>query len=79
MQCHTLSNQKVLTYVQGYIVFSLIRNYQKMLQNNTKINSVASSALQFLNNLEVQGLDSIDGESYLIYTYKWTDLVNRGS
>ena len=68
--------QQVMRYVAGYIIYSLIGKYKKICRTNS--NQCVSAAMEFLCSFKSNGDSSIKCESFLGYTRKWTELVNRG-
>ena len=78
-ECNTLSTeeQEILSYVAGYLVFSLKRKY-KRIQESGSSKAVAVAALQLLTSLEIRGGRSIESKTFLDFTRKWMEKVNRG-
>ena len=68
--------QQVMRYVAGYIIYSLISKYKKICRTNS--NQCVLAAMEFLCSLKSNGDSLIKCESFLDYTRKWTELVNRG-
>ena len=68
--------QQIIYYVAGYNVFTLRKKYVK-IENGGK-NQVASAAVEFLDSLRITGDTSIKAYSFLDFTKKLIDLVNRG-
>ena len=78
-ECNTLSTeeQEMLSYVAGYLVFSLKRKY-KRIQESGSSKAVAVAALQLLTSLEMKGGRSFESKTFLDFTRKWMEKVNRG-
>ena len=75
----TTDEQEVITYVAGYLIFSLQKKYYKMKQDgNSSSKHIAAAVLQFLDGIKVRGLNSIKAETFLTFTHKWIELRNRG-
>ena len=72
----TNEEQQIVYYVAGYIVFTLRKKYKK-IESGGK-NQVASAAVEFLDSLRITGDTSIKAHSFLDFTRKWIDIVNRG-
>ena len=72
----TDDEQRVLYYVAGFIVFSMIKKYKKL--SNGKSNAAASAALQFFLSLKVSGNSSLKGCPFLDFAKKWMEIVDRG-
>ena len=45
---------------------------------NSKQKEVASAALQILDSLAISGPEVVKGGTFLEFTHKWTDIINRG-
>ena len=73
----TDDEQQVLYYVCGYIVFSMRKKYIKMKGKN--VNSTAAiAAIQFFDSLKVKGDSNVKALTFLDYTKKWLDVLDRG-
>ena len=73
----TIQEQEVLSYVAGFVIFSLLKKYKK-LSSSSKYGIEAGVAIQFLNGLRSVDNDKVHCHSFLDFTTKWVDLVNRG-
>ena len=68
--------QQIVRYVAGYILFSLTRKWKKISENK-KGNIVASTVLKFLESVKMTSVE-LQANSFLDFTNKWLELVNRG-
>ena len=59
----------------GFIVFSMKRKYEKILEENPKS---ASNALIFLKSVKNMGGENIQEQFLKEFIKKWTDQINRG-
>ena len=73
----TKEEQEVVSYVAGYMIFSLKRKYKK-LQTSSSSKEIAVAALQLLQSLETKGNSEFKSNSFLDFTHKWVEKVNRG-
>ena len=73
----TDEEQQIIYYVSGYIVFSLLRKYQK-IQSKNPMNVAATAVIQFLISLKMKHSSAVEGASFFQFTKKWIDVVNRG-
>ena len=69
--------QQVVYYVAGYIIFSLLKKYQKIRYKNPQ-NLAAPAIIQFLLSLKTKKSSTLGGATFLQFTKKWIELVNRG-
>ena len=76
---NTLSTeeQETLSYVAGYLVFSLKRKY-KRIQESVSSKAVAVDNFQLLISLEMRGEISYESKTFFDFTGKWMEKVNRG-
>ena len=72
----TKEEEEVLYYVSGYIVFSLVNKYTRLLVNNAK-HTDYSDVLQFLSSLRTQH-SNIKANCFHNYVKKWTEIQSRG-
>ena len=66
----TNSEQKILYYVAGYVIYSLKNKYNRMLKS-LKSKEIAVAPCQILDSLQVSGVQSIKAENVLSFTHKW--------
>ena len=71
----TEDQQQIVRYVAGYIIFSLTKKW-KMVYRNKK-SMVASAAVDFLKSIRITS-NNIRANSFLDFSMKWVELVNRG-
>ena len=64
----TTEEQQIVSYVAGYVVFSLRRKYFKIKSESDKLTDVAIAVLQFLESLKANGDEIIKCKSFLDYT-----------
>ena len=72
----TKEEEEVLYYVSGYIVFSLVNKYTRLLVNNAK-HTDYSDVLQFLSSLRTEH-SNIKANCFHNYVKKWTEIQSRG-
>ena len=71
----TDDEQQIVYYVAGFIVFSLKKNYKNLKKlNNCQDVSVAS--FQLLDSFMTSGVTK--ASSFLDFTHKWVETINRG-
>ena len=68
--------QQVLRYNTGNIIYSLTGKYKKICWTNS--NQCFLAAMELLCSLKSNDDGSMKCESFLDYTRKWTELVNKG-
>lgn len=74
----TDSEQEVVRYVAGYLVFSLRRKYKRIQQSTCgKSKEVANDTILLLDSFSTVQ-DAFDVATFLEFTTKWTELVNSG-
>ena len=69
--------EKILYYVAGYLVFSLLKKYRK-LEKCKKKHQIAIASIQFLESLRVSGDNSFNSNDFETYVQEWLCQVNRG-
>ena len=69
--------EKILYYVAGYLVFSLLKKYRK-LEKSKKKHHIAIASIQFLESLRVSGDNSFNSNDFETYVQEWLCRVNRG-
>ena len=67
---------QVLRYNTGNIIYSLTGKYKKICWTNS--NQCFLAAMELLCSLKSNDDGSMKCESFLDYTRKWTELVNKG-
>ena len=73
----TSEEQETVSYVAGYLVFSLLKKYQKLRKVN-KHCVEADTVITFLNSLRCAHEKHFQCYTFLEFTRKWIDLINRG-
>ena len=69
--------EQTLYYVAGFIVFSMKRKYENIIEENPKSIS-ASNALIFLKSVKNMGGENIQEQFLKEFIKKWADQINRG-
>ena len=69
--------EKILYYVAGYLVFSLLKKYRK-LEKRKKKHHIAIASMQFLESLRVSGDNSFNSNDFETYVQEWLCQVNCG-
>ena len=69
--------EKILYYVAGYLVFSLLNKYRK-LEKCKKKHHIAIASIQFLESLRVSGDNSFNSKDFETYVQEWLCQVNHG-
>ena len=69
--------QQTLYYVAGYIVHSLKKKYTKILKAHPQ-NIPAISAQQFLDSVQIKSKEKVCGMSFLDFTRKWVEILDKG-
>ena len=70
------AEEQILYYVSGYIIFSMIGKYKRIINNNEK-NIAAKDALKFLNSLKTKCSEKI-GTLLEDYVERWIEITDRG-
>ena len=68
--------EQILYYVPGYITFSMIEKYKRIINNNEK-NITAKDALKFSNSLKKACFDKIVGTLLEDYVERWIEIPDR--
>ena len=68
--------EQTLYYVAVFIVFSMKKKYEKILEENPK-SIRASNALIFLNSVKHMGEENIQEQILKKFIKKWTDQINK--
>ena len=66
--------QQVMRYIAGNIIYSLTGKYKKICRTNS--NQCILAAMELLCSVKSNGDSSLT--TFLDYTRKWTELINRG-
>ena len=76
----TDDEQQIIRYVAGYVVFSLKNKYNKIkyTTKSPKSRQVADASLTLLNSLVITSDENLRCKTFLEFTNKWIELVNRG-
>ena len=69
--------EKVLYYIAGYLVFSLLKKYRK-LEKSEKNHHVAIASIQFLESLRVSDDNLFNSNDFETYVQECLCQVNRG-
>ena len=69
--------EKILYYVAGYLMFSLLNKYRK-LEKSKKKHHVAIASIQLLESLRVSGDHLFNLNDFVTYVQEWIRQVNRG-
>ena len=75
--CISEEEEQTLYYVAGFIVFSMKRKYENIIEENPKSIS-ASNALIFLKSVKNMGGENIQEQFLKEFIKKWADQINRG-
>ena len=69
--------EKILYYVAGYLMFSLLNKYRK-LEKSKKKHHIAIASIQLLESLRVSGDYLFNLNDFVTYVQEWILQVNRG-